>query len=111
LVEFALYMAFFPVTIAGPVCRMPDMLPQFRAARGGTQERERGFSRIAMGVLMMQLGKMLGQGILAGDGINSGFDRLQQWGGLDVWCLAVGFGLQLFTYSNRRSTDDGDHCA
>jgi len=97
LVEFALYMAFFPVTIAGPVCRMPDMLPQFRAARGGTQERERGFSRIAMGVLMMQLGKMLGQGILAGDGINSGFDRLQQWGGLDVWCLAVGFGLQLFS--------------
>jgi len=22
--EFALYMAFFPVTISGPVCRMPD---------------------------------------------------------------------------------------
>ncbi len=31
LVEFALYMAFFPVTISGPVCRMPDMLPQFRS--------------------------------------------------------------------------------
>src|SRR6266516_2145525 len=30
-VEFALYMAFFPVTISGPVCRMPDMLPQFRS--------------------------------------------------------------------------------
>jgi alginate O-acetyltransferase complex protein AlgI len=97
LVEFALYMAFFPVTIAGPVCRMPDMLPQFRAqTRGGPQERERGFSRVAMGVLMMQVGKMLGQGILAGGGINTGFDRLQHWGGADVWCLSVGFGLQLF---------------
>ena len=31
LVEFSLYMGFFPVTISGPVCRMPDMLPQFRS--------------------------------------------------------------------------------
>jgi alginate O-acetyltransferase complex protein AlgI len=97
LPEFALYMAFFPVTISGPVCRMPDMLPQFRSAGPAcASDRERGFSRIAIGVLMMQLGKLLGQGILAGDGIHSGFDRAQQWSGPDVWCLAVGFGLQLF---------------
>lgn len=96
-VESALYMAFFPVTISGPVCRMPDILLQFRsdeAVRG--RDRECGFSRIAIGVLMMQLGKLLGQGILAGDGINSGFDRLTRWSGADVWCLAIGFGLQLF---------------
>ena len=95
--EFALYMAFFPVTISGPVCRLPEMLPQFRSedAMSGS-DRERGFSRIATGVLMMQLGKLLGQGILSGDGINSGFDRLSRWSGADVWCLAIGFGLQLF---------------
>jgi alginate O-acetyltransferase complex protein AlgI len=29
LIEFALYMAFFPVTISGPVCRMREMLPQY----------------------------------------------------------------------------------
>ena len=29
--EFASYMAFFPVAISGPICRMPDMLPQFRS--------------------------------------------------------------------------------
>jgi len=28
--EFALYMVFFPVTISGPICRMSEMLPQFR---------------------------------------------------------------------------------
>jgi alginate O-acetyltransferase complex protein AlgI len=97
LVEFAIYMAFFPVTISGPVCRMPDLLPQFRSeapVRGS--DRERGFNRIAIGVLMMQLGKLLGQGVLAGDGINNGFDQLTRWSGPDVWCLAVGFGLQLF---------------
>jgi alginate O-acetyltransferase complex protein AlgI len=75
--EFGLYMAFFPVVISGPICRMPDMLPQFRSEQT-TPSRDigRGFSRIAAGVLMMQLARLLGQGILAGDGINSGFDRL-----------------------------------
>jgi alginate O-acetyltransferase complex protein AlgI len=95
--EFALYMVFFPVTISGPVCRLPEMLPQFRSEDAvASVDRERGFGRIATGVLMMQLGKLLGQGILSGDGITSGFDRLSRWSGADVWCLAIGFGLQLF---------------
>jgi D-alanyl-lipoteichoic acid acyltransferase DltB (MBOAT superfamily) len=95
--ELALYMAFFPVSISGPVCRMPDMLAQFRCEDAvKASDRERGFSRIAIGVLMMQFGKLLGQGILAGGGINEGFDRITRWSGPDVWCLAVGFGLQLF---------------
>jgi len=96
-VEFALYMAFFPVTISGPICRMPDMLPQFRSGETTVWSNvERGFARIATGVLMMQLARLLGQGILAGDGIDRGFDRVAHWGGGDVWCLAIGFGLQLF---------------
>jgi alginate O-acetyltransferase complex protein AlgI len=97
LFEFALYMVFFPVTISGPVCRMTEMLPQFRSenpVRWGGMER--GFCRVAMGVLMMQLAKLLGHGILAGDGITSGFDHLAHWSGLDAWCLAFGYGLQLF---------------
>ena len=96
-VEFALYMAFFPVTISGPICRMPEMLSQFRSENAlAWSDIERGFGRIATGVLMMQLAKLLGQGILAGDSINSGFDRLTHWSGTDVWCLVFGYGLQLF---------------
>jgi alginate O-acetyltransferase complex protein AlgI len=95
--EFALYMVFFPVVISGPICRMPDMLPQFRAEKTTPRgEMGSGFRRIATGILMMQLAKLLGQGVLAGDGINSGFDRVARWSGVDVWCLAIGFGLQLF---------------
>jgi alginate O-acetyltransferase complex protein AlgI len=45
---------------------------------------------------MLQVARLLGQGILAGDGIISGFDRATQWSGPDVWCLAFGYGLQLF---------------
>jgi alginate O-acetyltransferase complex protein AlgI len=95
--EFALYMAFFPVTIAGPICRMSEMLPQFRSESvTRLDDIVRGLQRIATGVLMMQLAKLLGQGILGGDGIASGFDRIANWSGPDVWCLAFGYGLQLF---------------
>ena len=95
--EFALYMAFFPVTISGPICRMPDMLPQFRSEEPTRwDDIGRGLRRIATGVFMVQLAKLLGQGILGGDGITSGFDRGTRWTGTDVWCLALGYGLQLF---------------
>jgi D-alanyl-lipoteichoic acid acyltransferase DltB (MBOAT superfamily) len=95
--EFALYMVFFPVTISGPICRLPDMLPQFRSEqRTPWTQIGRGFSRIATGAFMMLLAKLLGQGILGGDGIASGFDRVTRWSGTDVWCLALGYGLQLF---------------
>jgi len=97
LLEFALYMAFFPVAISGPICRMPEMLPQFREPTLTSWPKiAHGLRRIATGALMMQLAKLLGQGILAGDGIGSGFDRVSQWSGTDVWCLAFGYGLQLF---------------
>ena len=95
--EFALYMAFFPVTISGPVCRLPDVLPQFRSdAPLEWQKIGHGLRRVAMGILMMALARILGQGILAGDGINTGFDHATRWSGPDVWCLAFGYGLQLF---------------
>lgn len=97
LLEFALYMAFFPVVISGPICRMPEMLPQFRSQQTTAWNSiARGFARIATGILMMQLARLLGQGILSGDGINTGFDHVTHWSGTDVWCLALGYGLQLF---------------
>ncbi len=95
--EFALYMVFFPVTISGPVCRMSEMLPQFRSESATRwDDIAHGCRRIATGVLMMRLAKLLGQGILGGDGITSGFDRVANWSGPDAWCLAFGYGLQLF---------------
>lgn len=96
-VEFALYMVFFPVAVSGPICRLVEMLPQFRSGKTiDWNDIGRGLSRIATGVLMMQFAKLLGQGILSGDGINSGFDRVTRWSGTDVWILSLGYGLQLF---------------
>lgn len=97
LCEFALYMAFFPVAISGPICRLPDMLPQFRSQQPVPRsDMARGLCRIATGALMMQLGQLLGRGILNAGGINAGFDRVTHWSGPDVRCLAFGYGLQLF---------------
>jgi alginate O-acetyltransferase complex protein AlgI len=73
------------------------MLPQFRSEQTTSKaDIVDGLRRIAIGVFMMQLAKLLGQGILAGDGIVSGFERVTRWSGPDVWCLAFGYGLQLF---------------
>ena len=95
--EFALYMTFFPVAISGPICRMPDMLPQFRSDdRPSRNDIGGGLCRIATGVLMMQIAQLLGKGIFAGQGINAGFDQTASLSGLDVWCLIVGYGLQIF---------------
>jgi len=95
--EFAVYMVFFPVTVSGPICRMPDMLQQFRSDEPTRSDDVwLGLRRIATGAFMVQLAKLLEQGILGGDGISSGFDRLANWSGFDVWCLALGYGLQLF---------------
>src|ERR1035437_4392172 len=96
-VEFALYMVFFPVTISGPICRMPDMLPQFRSEQTVSRhDIGLGLRRVATGVLMMQMAQLLGKGILGGEGINGGFDHLTRWSGPDVWCLAFGYGFPLF---------------
>jgi D-alanyl-lipoteichoic acid acyltransferase DltB (MBOAT superfamily) len=95
--EFALYMAFFPVAISGPICRLPEMLPQFRSEEPVPRsDMARGLFRVATGALMMLLGQLLGRGILNQGGINAGYDQLTRWSGPDVWCLAFGFGLQLF---------------
>jgi alginate O-acetyltransferase complex protein AlgI len=97
LLEFALYMTFFPIVISGPICRMPDMLPQFRSGHPPSRHDVwGGLSRIATGLMMMQFAQLLGKGITSGQGLNGGFDQMTSWSGPDVWCLAVGYGLQLF---------------
>jgi alginate O-acetyltransferase complex protein AlgI len=99
LIEFCLYMAFWPTVLAGPVCRLPEMLPQFRQnhapAWGNVAE---GTRRILLGLFMkMFLAQLLLLGINPGEGVAAGFDQINRgWGGLDVWMLAIGYGFQLF---------------
>lgn len=99
LLEFALYMAFWPTVVSGPVCRLPDMLPQFRENYFfNWEDISAGFSRIIQGVIMkFVLAELLGSGLSGYGGVSAGFDSpLTRWSGADAWLLAIGFSFQLF---------------
>jgi alginate O-acetyltransferase complex protein AlgI len=96
LLEFSLYMAFGPTVLSGPICRMPDMLSQFREARPLEWEDLRyGLQRIWLGIFMMMVARTLGSGLQPGQGVDAGFESTRL-GGIDVWLLAIGYGFQLF---------------
>lgn len=106
LLEFCLYMAFFPTVVAGPIARLGNMLPQFREPAVFRWERfGAGVQRILLGIFMIAGGRVLGTGLGPNLGVDAGFARSwQQWSAQDVWVLCIGYGFQLFLdfagYSN-----------
>jgi alginate O-acetyltransferase complex protein AlgI len=98
LLEFLLYMAFWPTVLSGPICRLPNLLPQFRESPKASGEDVRsGLDRICLGLVMTTLGQALASGVQLGQGLDGAFDRISRgWTGLDVWCMAIGYGFELF---------------
>lgn len=92
LVEFCLYMSFWPTVLMGPVCRLPNLLPQFRKVHGFSFANcVAGLRRIGTGLFMkLILAEFVGSALASASDVTSG------WGGLDVWFIAIGFGFQLF---------------
>jgi alginate O-acetyltransferase complex protein AlgI len=99
LVEFCLYMAFWPTVVSGPVCRLGQMLPQFRQEPVLSSDNlSVGLLRVVKGVFMkICLVQLMASGLTAGGGVTAGFDDVRGgWGGIDVWLLGLGFGFMLF---------------
>ena len=99
LLEFCLYMAFWPTVASGPICRLPSVLPQFRhLSPFSWDDLSAGSLRFIEGVMMkFVLAQILASGWLPGEGIAAGFDQMKGgWGGVDVWLLGMGFGFLLF---------------
>jgi alginate O-acetyltransferase complex protein AlgI len=99
LLEFCLYMAFWPTVLSGPVMRVAELVPQLRAAqRSGWDDVAQGTSRLLLGLWMKVVpAQVLAFGLYPGQGVASGFDRTAGgWGAADVLALAVGFGFQLY---------------
>src|SRR6266545_5144604 len=99
VLEFCLYMAFWPTVLSGPVCRLPHMLPQFRQpSRMTWADVSAGSLRLIQGLTMkFLLAQILASGWTPGEGIVAGFDQVNGgWGGIDVWLLGIGFGFLLF---------------
>jgi alginate O-acetyltransferase complex protein AlgI len=103
LVEFCLYMAFWPTVLQGPICRMSSMLPQFRQDWAvGDDDLKTGVRRISIGVLMSVLANVMAGGLYAGSGVEATFDSAfssrngLRLGGIDVWFLIIAYGFQLY---------------
>jgi D-alanyl-lipoteichoic acid acyltransferase DltB (MBOAT superfamily) len=98
LTEFCLYMAFWPTVLSGPVCRMPELLPQFRNPQPTGDDIADGVRRIVLGLFMKTvLSQILGSGLRPGEGVDFGFNQMARgWTGLDVWILAIGFAFQMY---------------
>jgi alginate O-acetyltransferase complex protein AlgI len=103
LLEFCLYMAFWPTVLQGPICRMSSMLPQFRQDWSVTDDDlKTGVRRVSIGILMSVLAGVMAGGLYAGAGIDAVFDHAflrpgaGQLSGIDVWFLIVGYGFQLY---------------
>jgi alginate O-acetyltransferase complex protein AlgI len=99
LLEFCLYMAFWPTVVSGPVCRLGQMLPQFRQEPVLSSDNlSVGILRVVKGLFMkMSLAQLMASGVTPGGGVTAGFDDVRAgWGGIDVWLLGLGFGFMLF---------------
>jgi len=97
LMEFCLYMAFWPTVVSGPICRTSNLIPQFRKCkRPRLSDVATGTRRLCTGILMLGVSEALSRGI-AGQGIDAAFARTDyRWTGIDVWFITIGYGFQLF---------------
>ncbi len=103
LLEFCLYMSFWPTVLQGPICRMSAMLPQFRQEWPvSDDDLKTGVRRVAIGFLMLGLAAVMSGGLYAGAGVDAIFDHAtfanaaSQASGIDVWFLIIGYGFQLY---------------
>jgi D-alanyl-lipoteichoic acid acyltransferase DltB (MBOAT superfamily) len=97
-IQFFLFMSFWPVILSGPICRLPEILPQLRQSSSGSQhDISIGFRRIVVGLFMkVVIADTLAVGLQPGQGITAGFDQVSGWSSLDVWILCIGYGFQIF---------------
>jgi alginate O-acetyltransferase complex protein AlgI len=103
LVEFCLYMAFWPTVLQGPICRMSSMLSQFRQDWAVSEiDLKTGVRRVSIGVLMLVLANVMAGGLYAGSGVDAIFDNAfstqnaARLSGIDVWFLIIAYGFQLY---------------
>ena len=103
LLEFCLYMAFWPTVIQGPICRMSSMLPQFRQDWAVSDEDlKTGVRRVSIGILMVVISEVMSGGLYAGAGVDAIFDHkaignaAAQLSGIDAWSMIIAYAFQLY---------------
>lgn len=90
--NFALFAAFFPSQIAGPIKRYQDFMQQLS---GDDAFRADYFHR-GMALVLQGLFKKIALGDNIGRIVNAGFANPQGLGTLDAWIVVPAFTLQIF---------------
>jgi len=96
LPEFCLYMTFAPTVMSGPICRVADLVPQFRTPFAGSWDTVReGAQGVWVGLGMIALARILAAGH-GGFGVDQAFALSGALGTADAWIMLLGYGFQIF---------------
>lgn len=94
LLSYALFVAFFPQLIAGPIVTQAEMLPQF----AGMTEQKFDWERFSRGYALFVLG-LFKKVILAdtlGAGVDFGYANIELLGRTDALVVIFAYSLQLY---------------
>lgn len=93
LLDFSLYVSFFPQLVAGPIVRTAELLPQFKSPRRATA------GQFMNGLLLLSLGLFMK--VVLADGLLSGpadmaFGAQMALNIVDAWLGVLAFSGQIF---------------
>jgi alginate O-acetyltransferase complex protein AlgI len=93
LLDFSLFVTFFPHLVAGPIVRPPQLVPQFESPRKASKQQ------LADGLLLLTLGLFM-KVVLADTLLSATADAVFGYNGklgtLDAWAGVLAFSGQIF---------------
>ena len=93
MLDFSLFVTFFPHLVAGPIVRPPQLVPQFEKPRIATQKQMMdGLFLLSLGLFMKVV---LADGMLA-ETANTIFNTNDMLPALDAWAGVFAFSGQIF---------------
>lgn len=93
LLDFSLFVTFFPHLVAGPIVRPPQLVPQFETERKATKQQ------LLDGLLLLSLGifmKVVCADTLLSGAADTVFGSGGHMGALDAWSGVLAFSGQIF---------------
>jgi len=93
MLDFSLFVTFFPHLVAGPIVRPPQLVPQFESPRTATQKQMMdGLFLLSLGLFMKVV---LADGMLAGTA-DTIFGTKDWLPAMDAWAGVLAFSGQIF---------------
>jgi len=93
LLDFSLFVTFFPHLVAGPIVRPPQLVPQFESPRKASRQQ------LMEGLFLLSLGLftkvVLADSMLSGSA-DAVFSSQAKLGALDAWMGVLAFSGQIF---------------